>query len=278
MDAVSDKANVIFETLRNIGGDLLRLTWGVVVAVGIIVLVTWLGGRLRRRLRQIYPNRLEKNSAAIALVDNLFRIFVVIIGIVLALGIVGVPTSSLVTWVGVIVAALSLSLQSIIQNLVAGFYLLIEQPFAIGDRITVNTQTGTVQSVALRITVMRNARKEMVMVPNYVVFTEAVRAKIGLAPECLVVVVQPVDIPAATPGDVFSPILSRLIGQVEFPPVYSVDSIRPEGVSVTIRMWLDDIDRQQNEILAAFHERFPDARIEVVEDLWTRQIIQMRSG
>ena len=266
MDWVVDQLHSFIDYIGQVGGDLLSFTWSLLVAVAILVGINWLGGRTRSKLHKRFPKRVESNPAASALADNLFRIFIFIIGIVLALGVSGVPTSSLVTWIGVIVAALSISLQSIIQNLVAGFYLLIEQPFTIGDRITVRNQTGSVQSIAMRITVMRNSRHEMVMIPNYIVFTEAVQAKLGLAPECLTLNIQPIrTAPDLIEEEVFG-ILRGVIGNADPKPTLTIDSINSTGMTIILRMWLTDIDRQQNEVIAALHAVYPDATVRASDD------------
>ncbi|HRA48928.1 MAG TPA: mechanosensitive ion channel family protein, partial [Thermomicrobiales bacterium] len=273
METIKDRGTSLLNYLVDMGTNLLAFTWGFVLAISIIVAFSWVGTRAKRWVHRKYLHRVERNQAASALIDNLFRVFVIILGVVVALGVVGVPTSSLVTWIGVIVAALSLSLQSVIQNLVSGFYLLIEQPFTVGDRITVQGQTGTVQRVAIRVTVMRNLRQEMVMVPNFIVFTEAVQAKLGLAPECLVINVSPIDLPIEEVVRELQMVLRGVIGNAEPNPIFNFDAMRPTGASVTIRMWLEDIGRQRNQVVTALHNRFPGASVMVVEDFWPRQFM-----
>lgn len=276
VDWIGNKAESFGRYVIDVGGQLLSITWGLLIAVAIIVGINWFGAWLWSKFHKRFIGKVDNNPAATALASNIFRVFVIVVGIVFALGISGVPTSSLVTWVGVIVAALSLSLQSIIQNLVSGFYLLIEQPFTVGDRITVQGQTGTVQRVALRVTVMRNARQEMVMIPNFIVFTEAVRAKLGVAPECLVLQVGPITTPPAEIESEMLPIVRDVIGNADPRPVFLLDAARKDGASVTLRMWLTDSGKQQNELLVALHEKYPDASIEVTEDAWLRQIVVPR--
>jgi small-conductance mechanosensitive channel len=276
VDWLTDKLHAIADYVVHLGTDIAMFTWSLILAIAIIIGINWIGSRLRNQFHKRYPKPVENNPAASALFDNLFRIFVVIIGVVIGLGVAGVPSSSLVTWIGVIVAALSLALQGIIQNLVSGLYLLVEQPFTVGDRITVQNQTGTVQRVALRVTVMRNARQEMVMIPNFIVFTESVRAKIGIAPECLVLQVAPISAPLETINDELMSIIVGVIGNADPKPTLTLDAMRPAGASVTVRIWLTDAGRQQNLLIAALHQQFPDASIEVTEDAWVRQILQPR--
>ena len=72
------------------------------------------------------------------------------------------------------------------------------------------------------------------------------------------------------------PIVRDVIGNAEPRPVFLLDAARKDGASVTLRMWLTDSGKQQNELLVALHEKYPDASIEVTEDAWLRQIVVPR--
>lgn len=71
-------------------------------------------------------------------------------------------------------ALLTLALQDILKDLVAGFYILIERPFHIGDEINASNYTGTVQNVQLRATKLRLLSGEEVVIPNALVFSGTV--------------------------------------------------------------------------------------------------------
>jgi small conductance mechanosensitive channel len=79
-----------------------------------------------------------------------------------------------VIMVSVITLALSLALQDVLRNLFAGVYLLVERPFVIGDEVTVNTFSGQVEDIHLRITSLRARDGQRVLVPNSILFTSTV--------------------------------------------------------------------------------------------------------
>jgi small-conductance mechanosensitive channel len=62
----------------------------------------------------------------------------------------------------------------VLKNLVAGIYLLIEHPFVIGDRITVNAFSGAVEDIQLRYTALRTENDQRIFIPNSVIFTSPV--------------------------------------------------------------------------------------------------------
>jgi small conductance mechanosensitive channel len=140
----------------------------------LILALTLLVARFSKALllRMAKRGRISVNLAA--LLGNLATIAVVLLGAVFILPIFGVDWTGLLTLVGAIGIAISLALQDVLRNFVAGIYLLIERPFKIGDVIKVKEDEGVVQSIELRTTLLRTEDGAQVIVPNATVFTEVV--------------------------------------------------------------------------------------------------------
>lgn len=94
------------------------------------------------------------------------RVVLYIIGIIMAAQSVGINTSSIVTLLGVVSLAFSLSLQNILTNVFSGIMLLITKPFAIGDSIEVSGVTGTVTSITLMRTRICTPDNKVELIPN----------------------------------------------------------------------------------------------------------------
>src|ERR687893_213895 len=90
----------------------------------------------------------------------------VVVGVVLMLPSFGVDWAGLLTLVGAAGLAISLSMQDLLKNVIAGIYILMEQPFRIGDRISVKEVTGIVQGIELRTTLLCTEESLQVVVPN----------------------------------------------------------------------------------------------------------------
>ena len=54
--------------------------------------------------------------------------------------------------------AISFGSQSLVKDVVSGFFILLENQYAVGDVVTINAQSGTVEKVTLRRTVLRDIR------------------------------------------------------------------------------------------------------------------------
>ena len=78
----------------------------------------------------------------------------------------GVNTSSLLTLGGVATVAVGLGAQSLIQDIMTGAFILMEDQFGVGDIITTEGYTGTVVSIGLRTTVLRSLDGNMHIIPN----------------------------------------------------------------------------------------------------------------
>jgi small-conductance mechanosensitive channel len=81
-----------------------------------------------------------------------------------------------VTVIGALTVTFTIAFQDILKDLVAGFYILMERPFHIGDSITIGNaaytplHTGVVENIELRATKLRISSGELVTVPNSLVF------------------------------------------------------------------------------------------------------------
>ena len=89
-----------------------------------------------------------------------------IIAIVIVADKLGIPTTSLVTLIGVAGLALSLSVQGILSNLFSGLTMLTTKPFSAGDYVELDGVSGVVKEVDLFYTTMTTLDNKVIYVPN----------------------------------------------------------------------------------------------------------------
>jgi len=70
---------------------------------------------------------------------------------------------------GIVFAAIALSLQSSLSDLIKGIFVNIEKPFSINDWITVDGKTGYVENITWRSTRIRTFQNTEVIIPNEIV-------------------------------------------------------------------------------------------------------------
>lgn len=79
----------------------------------------------------------------------------------------GVNIGPLVAGAGIAGVALGFGAQSLVKDWIAGFFLLMENQFGVGDIISVeNSHTGTVERMTLRVTQIRDSEGKAHYLPN----------------------------------------------------------------------------------------------------------------
>lgn len=144
------------------------------VAGLVILLVVWRVANLLRQWfhRACAPAALDPNLQL--LLGRVVYLGALGVGVIWALGIVGISTATLLAAVGVAGLAITLALQDVLRNFFAGVYLLFERPFRIGDEITVKDIRGRVVDVGIRTTSLRTEEGVLVLIPNAVLLAEVV--------------------------------------------------------------------------------------------------------
>ena len=97
-------------------------------------------------------------------------LYVIVIGLVLER--LGVPLSTLVAPAAALGVGLGFGAQTLVQDLLAGFFIVSERQYDYGDMVAIKTTvgtvatSGTVEEVSLRVTRLRTLDGEVVFVPN----------------------------------------------------------------------------------------------------------------
>ena len=79
---------------------------------------------------------------------------------------IGVNIIALTTGLGIGGIALAMASKESLENLLGSFTIFLDQPFTVGDTVTVGSITGTVEKVGFRSTRIRTFDKSIVTVPN----------------------------------------------------------------------------------------------------------------
>lgn len=62
--------------------------------------------------------------------------------------------------------AIGLGAQSLVKDLINGFFLLFEDQYGVGDHVTISNFTGIVESMGIRTTVLRDFTGDLHLIPN----------------------------------------------------------------------------------------------------------------
>lgn len=154
-------------------GELLNLYKVVMLVVGgtILWLLNWLNRRMAQRLMEWFPaNRFMILQGATLLT---FVVYLGGGGILLA-GIVQPPREFLIAIGGSLAVATGIALKDVAASIVAGFLLLFDRPFRVGDRVSFSGVYGQITSIGLRSVRLQTLDDNEVTIPNSRFITEVV--------------------------------------------------------------------------------------------------------
>ena len=162
---------------RGSGLEIVLLVTGTIL---LTRMATWFGARITRRIDVNAQEtdalvRSEASKHRQALAQVITWAVLAIIYCVAAVAIaerLGVPLTSLVAPAAVAGVAIGFGAQRIVQDILAGFFIVTERQYGFGDLIRLsvtglsNPATGTVEDVTLRVTTVRTPDGEVVITPN----------------------------------------------------------------------------------------------------------------
>lgn len=135
-----------------IGTAIAIFVWMLVLRVSKITLKR-IGDR---------PGVMQKRRKTITKVSySIINYTVAIIGIIAILAIWGVNVLPALAGLGIVGLVIGLGAQKFIQDLIAGFFIIFEHHFDVGDVIEVQGFKGTVTDIGLKTTKIRNWRGEI---------------------------------------------------------------------------------------------------------------------
>ena len=108
----------------------------------------------------------RKANTLSTVASSILKYVVYFIGLMSVLKQLGVSTESLVVIASAGSVAIGLGAQGIAGDMMEGFFILFEDHYAVGDVVTIQGITGTVESVTLRSTKLRDAMGAVHIIPN----------------------------------------------------------------------------------------------------------------
>jgi len=231
----------------------LRIVMLLIAAVLAVRFVTWVAQRVTRRLDvgfaesdALVRSEATKHRQAVASVISWVSIVIIAISVIVQIGdVLQFSVGGLVAPATVLGAALGFGAQRVVQDLLAGFFIIVEKQYGFGDLVSLTVggiaaeARGTVEDVTLRVTRLRSPDGEVFTIPN-----GQIVKTVNLSKDWARAVV---DIPVSTSADLNrvnevlhqeceraldNPLLGELL--LDAPTVMGVESIEID--TVTLRM------------------------------------------
>lgn len=142
-----------------------------------LILVLVAGFVLAGVSKKLITKIMEKSSFDVSLIRFLARsakVAIIVLTIIIAIGLLGIPTTGLIAGVSAVAAAIALALQGSLSNIAGGIFILMTRPFKTGDFIDISGSVGTVKDIQLIHTVITTVDNKEIIMPNSVVVNSTV--------------------------------------------------------------------------------------------------------
>jgi moderate conductance mechanosensitive channel len=168
------------EVLRRLA-EILRIDGEQLVRDGARVLGIWLLAWFAYRVVRLTARRIElavddgddsvttlrerRGHTIAQLLRSVGRVVLVVIALLLTFN-VFIDIGPILAGAGILGLAVSFGAQSLVKDVISGFFILFENQFAIGDVIEIAGKSGVVEKMTLRVAVLRDGEGIMHVVPN----------------------------------------------------------------------------------------------------------------
>ncbi|MCA9596260.1 MAG: mechanosensitive ion channel family protein [Myxococcales bacterium] len=258
-DKVSELGNELIASLPRLAAAL------------VAVLVTFFAAKLTARSVKRLLERADKRPSLVGLARQLSYIAVWLVGITVAATIAfpSLTPGQLVGVVGLGSVAIGFAFKDIFENFFAGILILWRFPFEMGDVIECNGITGRVEDVTIRMTLIRALDGELLLVPNSILFKNAVTV-LTAEPvrRARVVCGVAYDTDLATAQRVIHGAVSQCASvEGERPLQVFAEALADSSINFDIRWWTSsqpaEFRESQSEVIMAIKSALDEAGIEI---------------
>src|ERR1700739_2212557 len=164
-----------WKTGHKIIDSTVALLPNIVLAVVIFVVFLFLGSLAKASVRRVLQKRQRRPNLAL-LLGQLAHLTVSIFGFLVALSIVApsFQAADLIKVLGIGSGAIGFAFQNILQNFLAGILILLQEPFALGDWISITGLEGRVEDIQTPPPIIPTADGHSLVIPNAFLFPNPV--------------------------------------------------------------------------------------------------------
>ena len=120
--------------------------------------------RNRRKTPVLMSN--ERATTLVNLLKKFVNYFLVFMGIVMVLDLFNIDTKSILATAGIGGLAIGFGAQSLVKDIITGFFILLEDQYSVGELIETEGFEGIVEDLGVRVTKLRAFSGELHIIPN----------------------------------------------------------------------------------------------------------------
>ncbi|RFU62499.1 mechanosensitive ion channel family protein [Peribacillus glennii] len=150
-----------------IGQGMVKILLIIVIA-GFVIKIGKTIIRKFFEMRERSPLRVSERREAtiLRLLQNILTYAVYFITFIMVLEIMGIKVGALLAGAGIVGLAVGFGAQSLVKDIITGFFIILEDQFSVGDYVRVGQFEGEVLEIGLRTTKIKSATGELHVLPN----------------------------------------------------------------------------------------------------------------
>jgi len=266
----------VLEELAEWAWENLHVVYRYLAAVAVIVASYYVGRQLSK---PIYRAKVEVKPEVLHNVARLVRLAAILVGLTVALSIVGIDLGGLLIAAGFTGLVVGLAAQQTLSNFFAGLTLIFEGRVRVGDSVRIGNDGGVVESVGIMSTKIRLWSGEVLTVPNSVVVSSPIynlSRSVARRAEVSIGISYTSDIGKAV--EVIRSVLwENELVLAEPEPMVIVDSLGESSVNLKVLFWLpaQEFWTVRREVIADLKNSLESSGIEIP---YPQRVVWIRSG
>lgn len=234
------------------------------VAIGLVAFII-----LYLVIRKIAKKILTKKEKiqVIPTVVRIIRYIMYVLLVIYILKVFNIDISALLGAAGIVGVAVSFASQTSLSNIISGFFIISEKALKIGDFITVEGISGTVDAIDLLSVKIKTPDAQMVRIPNEKILNTNLQ-NTSFYPTRRINVTIPLD--RNTDLDYALAIAKEIPAKCENviadpEPIFYYDGFNESGINLVIGVWLNNSDLfiVRNQVYMAIKKSFEEANIKI---------------
>ncbi len=114
----------------------------------------------------LQPSSERRYRTILRLLQSVISYVVYFSAIVAVLSVMNIRVAGLLAGAGIVGLAVGFGAQSLVKDVITGFFIIFEDQFGVGDYIKITSTEGTVLEIGLRTTKIKGASGEINIIPN----------------------------------------------------------------------------------------------------------------
>lgn len=165
--------NKVSEKLMNediwmsVGESVLKII-AIMIISGLLIKVGKLAIHNFFKMRTKSPLRISERREAtlMKLLENILSYAVYFISIMMILSALTINVQAMLAGAGIVGLAVGFGAQSLVKDIITGFFIIFEDQFSVGDYVRIGPFEGTVEEIGLRTTKIKSFTGEINILPN----------------------------------------------------------------------------------------------------------------